>query len=579
MRHAEQLKIEPEWSCPTDHVAADTPLDISQNPFSSSEPGSRIGRPAQAAFGELIRLIALRTRVVVVLGKAGTGKTVLAGMVEKSCGDMGLSVRRLERGDLLTENAADGTDVLVVDEADSMSVAVLQSVLSAREKHTDRTIVFMCLPSCIGRFSFSGTDAVVVELGPLSLLDARLYLTERGNSIGRPKLFPVEALDVIIDASKGVPRLLRSIAGLAYFNAAIEGACQIAATHAEDAARMRNELGPAPSNEPSASNQAEIDEPIELTAADEVAPIVVANAKAPDPVAAEVPPLHLDMAAFGRTEAPRAKWSSRASTGAIAAAVLLLVGGVGAYALMNGHPVRTTERQHATASTTIALAPRTEMAAPQPSSETTATTTPPPTAVTQSAEAPSAPPSSEEKPAALVAPPPQSTPVSAPSAKPVRPSVAAKVATEDLNICALRQSSRDPKALPLAGRCPDTQLALFANATAGTSAPAAPPAPEIARVTAPESAPPATDAVTAPQGMPRELIRRADATASPPQIQREPAPRLAVQPQLPRTEVNGVQTENRGEVARDESRAPEQREAQPLEEAPSPVVIFGYRLW
>jgi hypothetical protein len=60
----------------------------------------------------------------------------------------------------------------------------------------DETMVFMCLPSCISRFSFSGTDAVVLELSPLSLLDARLYLTERGNSIGRPNLFTPQALDL-----------------------------------------------------------------------------------------------------------------------------------------------------------------------------------------------------------------------------------------------------------------------------------------------------------------------------------------------------------------------------------------------
>ena len=166
--------------------------------------------------------------------------------------------------------------------------------------------MFMCVPSCIGRFSFSGTEPVVVELGPLSLLDARLYLTERGNSIGRANLLTAEALDHIIEGSKGIPRVLRSIASLAYFNAALEGASQIAAAHAEAAARMRNELGPAPNNEPSASNQTETDEPIELNAADEIAPVVVASAELPGRAAEHALQPVLHMAAFGRTEAARA---------------------------------------------------------------------------------------------------------------------------------------------------------------------------------------------------------------------------------------------------------------------------------
>jgi hypothetical protein len=349
MRNAELLKIEPEWSA-TDEVRADAPLDSSHNPFTSGETASRMGRPVQAAFGELIRLIALRTRVVLLLGNPGTGKTVLAGMVAKACSEMGLSVRRIERGDLLTEDAADRTDVLFVDEAGSMSNAVLQSILSAGEKHADRTLVFMCLPSCVGRFSFSGTDPVVVELGPLSLLDARLYLTERGNTIGRRNLFTSEALDHIIDASKGIPRLLRSIASLAYFNAALEGAPQIAAAHADAAARMRNELGPAPSNEPSASNEAEIDEPLELSADDEIAPVVVASAAGPERVPVEEPKADFDMAAFGRSAAAREGWSSRASTSAIAAAVLLVVGGAAAYELTNSHPAATRAPQQVSAS-------------------------------------------------------------------------------------------------------------------------------------------------------------------------------------------------------------------------------------
>jgi hypothetical protein len=78
-------------------------------------------------------------------------------------------------------------------------------------------------------------DAVVVELTRLSQSDTRLYLQERATQVGFPNLFTPAALDLIVDASRGLPRSLWSIAGLAYFYAASEGASQISRQHVADA--------------------------------------------------------------------------------------------------------------------------------------------------------------------------------------------------------------------------------------------------------------------------------------------------------------------------------------------------------
>jgi len=91
--------------------------------------------------------------------------------------------------------------------------------------------VFLGLPSCTSRFIFSNIHPVIIELATLPPSDARSYLLELATSACLPDLFTVEALDLIIDGSHGSPRLLRSIASLAFFSAACEGASQISHKH------------------------------------------------------------------------------------------------------------------------------------------------------------------------------------------------------------------------------------------------------------------------------------------------------------------------------------------------------------
>src|SRR6202030_2606903 len=62
-----------------------------------------------------------------------------------------------------------------------------------------------------------------------------LYLLERAPHAGLSNLFAPAALDLIVDASRGLPRLLWSIAGLAYFSAASAGGSQISRQNVADA--------------------------------------------------------------------------------------------------------------------------------------------------------------------------------------------------------------------------------------------------------------------------------------------------------------------------------------------------------
>jgi hypothetical protein len=206
-------------------------LQISMNPFVSGASGTRMGRPLQKAFGEVIRHIGLQTSIIAVVGSAGTGKSLLVDMIARACGDMGLTARCINRGDQVQALLGTKSDVLLIDQTDSMPASSLQTLLSPEGKKITSTMVFMCLPTCVGQVSFSSGDRATVELTPLSLSDARNYLNERAASIGRTNLYSPEALDLVIDGSHGLPRLLRSIAHQAYWTAASEGAPQIGAQH------------------------------------------------------------------------------------------------------------------------------------------------------------------------------------------------------------------------------------------------------------------------------------------------------------------------------------------------------------
>src|ERR1700704_2652488 len=210
-------------------------LQLQTNPFTANANGARIGRPLQAALGEVIRQIGLEAPVVVVCGNAGAGKTLLMNMIARACTDMGLSARQIDRGDLMHVAFGQCADVLLIDEADSITESTLHTLIAAGSNNATTTMIFLCLPSNVRRFTSSGGRAVIIELTALTHSDARNYLLERATSAGRPDLFDADALDVLIEGARGSPRILRSIASLAFFAAAVDGSARIGAKHVADA--------------------------------------------------------------------------------------------------------------------------------------------------------------------------------------------------------------------------------------------------------------------------------------------------------------------------------------------------------
>jgi hypothetical protein len=203
------------------------PLDLQTNPFrfDPNAPPSL----AQTALKEVIGHIRLGRRVIIVAGGAGTDKTSLMKMIARSCSDMGFSVCRFDRGDLADTTIDARSDVVLVDDADSIPDSAVLTLFFPNPSNTATTWVFACLPSSVDHFSC--LDASVVELAGRSIDDARTYLLERATSIGRPNLFAPDALDLIVHQAHGSPRLLLSMASLAFFAAGWGRAAQIAVRH------------------------------------------------------------------------------------------------------------------------------------------------------------------------------------------------------------------------------------------------------------------------------------------------------------------------------------------------------------
>src|SRR5438445_253549 len=82
-RNSDTISLVPRAVTPN----AAAPLQISTNPFVAGASGSRVGRPLQKAFGEVIHHIGLQTPIIAVVGSAGTGKSLLADMIARACAD------------------------------------------------------------------------------------------------------------------------------------------------------------------------------------------------------------------------------------------------------------------------------------------------------------------------------------------------------------------------------------------------------------------------------------------------------------------------------------------------------------
>ena len=214
------------------------PLKMDADPFVCNAANHHPTRQVQVAFRAIVRQLLLQTPAILVTGPASAGKTLLVDMTARLCSQMDLSVRRVDRGDLLHMALDQHSDVLLVDEANSIEDAILEAVSLETRRNVATTIVFLGLPSCAPRF-ISRVNPILIQFDLLSRSDAEDYLHRWATNAGFADLFAKDALELISDASSGSPRLLRTIASAAFFNAASECATQIGRSHVGSALAMQ----------------------------------------------------------------------------------------------------------------------------------------------------------------------------------------------------------------------------------------------------------------------------------------------------------------------------------------------------
>ncbi len=203
-------------------------LKLSCDPF--ARDGVAPLGPVRAALEQLTRHVEQGTAIILVVGPAGSGKSFLLGLAEESHRARGISVLRIERGDLAHTIIGKSVDLLLVDEADFVDSETLNFI--AGHPETAKTVVFACRTPCgIGDMA----APTVVNLTPLTLNESRDFVVERAGAAGRPDLFAPDALEHLVAGTSGLPRLLRSVGALAVFFAAYQGARRVGVEHVAEA--------------------------------------------------------------------------------------------------------------------------------------------------------------------------------------------------------------------------------------------------------------------------------------------------------------------------------------------------------
>lgn len=174
------------------------------------------------------------TRLILVTGPAGTGKTLLLRKLYRALHDAGRSVRLESRGDILDKDDAPGPgEAILIDEADR-----LDPVLLVQLQQGGGALVLSGLNLSVA--SALPCSRRVVQLGPLLSEEIAPFVMARLTEVGRrPGLFSADALEHVGRYSGGVPRLLAMLVDASAWLADAEESGCVTADHVREAAKGR----------------------------------------------------------------------------------------------------------------------------------------------------------------------------------------------------------------------------------------------------------------------------------------------------------------------------------------------------
>ena len=218
----------------------------------ASHAGAPIEHAQWRAAREMV-VAATRTvpSLVLVLGAAGTGKTMLMRDLARVLASAGAEVLLQSRGDLPVEPArhenpgAGGSDarrIVLIDEADHMDAAALERLAALGPC----AVVLAGLAGPVGAHGADCANAVIT-LTPLHPAEVVTFVSGRLAQSGLPEdLFDETAVACLAARSGNVPRVLTALINAAVFIARGEDADRVTARHVGLAAGFREDEGLPP---------------------------------------------------------------------------------------------------------------------------------------------------------------------------------------------------------------------------------------------------------------------------------------------------------------------------------------------
>jgi|TARA_R100000501_G_scaffold5804_1_gene12784 energy-coupling factor transporter ATP-binding protein EcfA2 len=261
---------------------------LSTLPFAAGAPATPLAS-IDRVVADAVGAVAEGERLIVLVGRAGGGKTSALKFLAERLRDHGGTVRTLQRDVRLPVGRRIDADILLIDEAPAWNDDRLKTVLATARGWN--------LPVCLAVTEGSGLVALpgahILPLPPIGVADVEAYLREKVVAAGgAPELFGDEVSEYIAAGADGSLFRLRQLAGAALIEAMFADrdrvtredvdAAMLTIPGTAESEREPIRIVPQPGPEDAAPAEAGVAAPAPTPAFSENAPSEVVSADAAD---------------------------------------------------------------------------------------------------------------------------------------------------------------------------------------------------------------------------------------------------------------------------------------------------------
>lgn len=205
--------------------------------YAAPRPEQAVAHPQWQAALRTVEHALRHPGIVAVVGLPGTGKTLLLHAVAQRLRAAGRVPALLRAG---SPSDVQAPDVILIDEADQLTPDMFDALVQY-----GRPVAMAGPPDLPHRLARLRASLTVVTLAPLRPDEAAMFLEAQLSAAGQPaRLLHRDAVRMLIQRSRGVPRELQMLAGLSVFVARLTEADQVTAAHVEQAALVQHGTTP-----------------------------------------------------------------------------------------------------------------------------------------------------------------------------------------------------------------------------------------------------------------------------------------------------------------------------------------------